>query len=113
MNDIARKRQLPRLAQSDIDAIHGLPCKPDKAPIVLLRFASRLTRDAGFEERCQQRGVSSNAYFHEKRTARNKKLFWLAHQKTQKEDDEFEEHKNGNTFVRKKPSDRVLEIGNE
>lgn len=110
VNEIALKLELPQLSPADIDAVHRLPSRPDRAPVVLLRFSSRLTRDSWFEKRRQLRPVGLDVYFHENLTARNKRLLWLVRQKAQEKGYQFSWHKNGKTFVRRAAGDPAIKI---
>lgn len=51
MNDLARKLELPELANSDLDALHRLPLRPGKDSVVIARFASIALKEKWMKKR--------------------------------------------------------------
>lgn len=113
VNEVAKLLDVAELTEGDIEAIHRLPGKPDKVPPVLIRFASRMTRDRWFENRALLKQNRSDAWLMENLTAQTKRLLWLARTKATEMRYQFTWQRGGKVFVRKKSGDRPISIKNE
>lgn len=113
LNTMADELNLTHLDETNVEAIHRLPAKPNKAPPILVRFTSRVTREKWLEKRAQLRERKSKEYLMENLTAQNKRLLWLIKRKAEEMDYQFAWQKNGKMFVRKRPQDRVIRIQGE
>lgn len=115
LNNLANHLELPQLAETDLEAVHRLPSKPDKnggskVPTVLVRFSSHVTKEAWLGKKAQLRQEKSTIFFNENLTAQNKKLFWEMKAKAEEKEYQFAWHRNGKMFVRRGPRDRIIRI---
>lgn len=110
LNDVAVKLSLAQLTERDVEAIHRLPSKPDKIPVVLVRFSSRGTKETWLSKKREIREARHQVYFHENLTRQNKKLLWMAKTKAEEMHFRFVWTANGKLFARKRPGDRVIKI---
>lgn len=115
LNVLATELELPQLSETDIEAVHRLPTKPDesgfvKTAPVLVRFSSRLTKEAWLEKKKKLKEAKSKIFFNENLTAQNKNLFWQMRIKAKEKEYLFAWHKNGRLFVRRGPRDKVIRI---
>lgn len=113
LNALSEQLQLPKLTEQDFEAAHRLPPKPDKVPVILVRFASRLTRDKWLQGNTRLRQMKSTVRIYENLTAQNKKLFWQIKTKAAGKGYQFAWHKAGKMFVRKAAGDRLIRIAHE
>lgn len=81
LNNLATKLSLPELSSSEVEGVHRLPPKTGKVPVVLVRFASRATRDQWMAKKAELKAASSDVYFLGNLTPQNKKLLWLMKEK--------------------------------
>ncbi|CAN7942042.1 unnamed protein product [Ixodes hexagonus] len=51
LNNIADKRDVPRLTEDNVEAIHRVPTKAKKTPIVIVRFVNRNERNAWLQNK--------------------------------------------------------------
>lgn len=113
LNAFADKLELPHLDETNVEAVHRLPSKPNKIPPVIVRFSSRVTKETWLAKKDHLRRVKSETYLLENLTAQNKRLLWLIKSKAAEKDYQFAWQKNGKMFVRKRPQDRVIKINGE
>lgn len=113
LNDLAGALELPKVTENDVEGLHRLPAKPGKAPAVLVRFASRVTREHWVEKRQYLKNIKSDIWFQDNLTAMNKKLLWMLKEKAAEKEYQFAWQKNGNLFARKKQGDRAIKIESE
>lgn len=110
LNDLAERLELPKLAENDVEGLHRLPAKNKKDPAILVRFASRRTRDQWLGKRKYLKETRSDVWFLDNLTTTNKKLLWMLREKAAEKEYQFVWQKNGNLFARKKQGDRVIKI---
>lgn len=111
LNDLALELDLPPLSEQELEGLHRLPTKPEKTPVVLLRFFSRATRDRWLQKKGQLRGNKPQIY--ENLTAQNKRLLWLVKAEAKANNYQYTWQKNGKIFVRKKTGDCAIRINSE
>lgn len=114
LNQLATDLKLPQLSESDIEAAHRVPSRNertrDKPNTVIVRFASRKTKEKWLEKKGELKKAKSAIFFSENLTAYNKNLFWQMKTKALENNYNFAWHKNGKLFVRRSPNDRLIRI---
>ncbi|KAM7293529.1 uncharacterized protein ISCGN_026659 [Ixodes scapularis] len=86
IESLAEKLNISHFHKTDILAIHRLPAKREKAPPILIRFASVRMKESWMEARgklpsLSQVGPFPKLYLNENLTRANKELFWQARQR--------------------------------
>lgn len=113
LNQLATDLKLPQLSESDIEAAHRVPSRNertrDKPNTVIVRFASRKTKEKWREKKGELKKAKSAIFFSENLTA-CKNLFRQMKTKALENTYNFAWHKNGKLFVRRSPNDRVIRI---
>lgn len=110
INALAADLKLAHLTDSDIEGLHRLPQKRDRIPAVLVRFASRTTRDQWMAQKSNMRAAKSNVYFLDNLTAQNKKLLWMMKQRCAEMQYEYAWQDNGKLLARKSDGQRAIRI---
>lgn len=115
LNVLATELDLPQLSETDIEAVHRLPSKPKesgavRAAPILVRFSSRVTKEAWLEKKRKLKQAKSKIFFNENLTAQNKALFWQMRTKAKEKEYQFTWHRNGRLFVSRGPRDKVIRI---
>ncbi|KAH9367543.1 hypothetical protein HPB48_001635 [Haemaphysalis longicornis] len=110
LNKIAADLYLAELTPSDVEGLHRLPPKPDKAPAVLVRFVSRVTRNDWMAKKAELRAANTAVHFLDNLTSHNKALLWMMKAKAQEKHYQFAWQKEGKLFVRKATGARVVQI---
>lgn len=113
INNIARKLNIPEVTTREVEAVHRLPSKPDKVPVVLVRFSSRVTKEKWMQQRALLRTKEPGLSFFDNLTARNKHLLWLAKVKAREHAYQFVWQRNGRVLVRKRQGGQVIQIKSE
>lgn len=104
--DLADRIGLSGFQAIDIQAVHRLPSRKDKTPVVLIRFRSVSIKDRWMSARSNVRSLAeaesgSRIYFNENLTRANRELFWLARNQGKEKKYKFVWVKNGKIFARK------------
>ncbi|CAN7939637.1 unnamed protein product, partial [Ixodes hexagonus] len=86
IESLAEKLNISHFQKADILAIHRLPAKREKAPPILIRFASVSMKESWMEARGELRSLSQvgsfpKLYLNDNLTRANKELFWQARQR--------------------------------
>lgn len=76
INEIAAHIELPQLVESDVVAVHRLPSRKDKIPVVICRFATQAKRDLWLENKNKIRSSSDDSYVLENLTKRTRDLLF-------------------------------------
>ncbi|XP_077516752.1 uncharacterized protein LOC144127716 [Amblyomma americanum] len=113
LNDIARELNIEEVTHRDIEAVHRLPSKPPKTPIVLVRFASRAVKEQWSERKALLRTKLPDLSFFDNMTSQNRKLLWLAKMRAKERSYQFAWQKNGRILVRKKQGEAAIHIKSE
>lgn len=113
LNSIGRKLNIAEVTAREIEAIHRLPSKPDKVPIVLVRFESRYTKEKWAEQRPLLKIKEPDLRFFDNLTPYNKTLLWMAKTRALERSYQFAWQKNGKVLVKKKQGDRTIHIKSE
>lgn len=90
----------------DVLAVHRLPAKKDKTPVVIVRFSSAHVRDKWMSARGKLRSlVDANRvprmFLNENLTRANRELFWQARAKGKEKNYKFVWVKSGRIFARR------------
>ncbi|XP_040358283.1 uncharacterized protein LOC115324051 [Ixodes scapularis] len=115
LNKIADQIEVPRLTTHNVEAVHRIPTKTKKTPMVIVRFINRNDRDAWLKNKQKLRSGAEvdNVYLEENLTASNRKLFFDVRTKAKHLGYKFIWHKEGCSYVRKREGDPTLRIENE
>lgn len=115
LNKIADQIEVPRLTTDNVEAVHRIPTKTKKTPMVIVRFINRNDRDAWLKNKQKLRSGAEvdNVYLEENLTASNRKLFFDVRTKAKHLGYKFIWHKEGCSYVRKREGDPTLRIENE
>lgn len=113
VNGIARKLEIPEITPRDVEAIHRLPCKPNKVPAVLVRFSSRTLKDQWNDKRSLLMTKVPGIRLFDNMSPQNKKLFWLAKTRATEKSYEFSWQRNGRIYVRKRAGELAIQIKTE
>lgn len=89
VNELAAMLELPEIVKADIKALHRLPARAGKIPVVLMRFTSRASRERWINKNSSSREIKSNIRLFENLTAVSKKLLWLTKQKAEEQGYQF------------------------
>lgn len=107
LNHLASKLELPPLTESTVTALHRLPCKADKIPGVIIRFARQSVKELWLEKRKLLATIQTGLYMSENLTAHNRTLLKTAKDWAHDNQFLFAWHRNGKVFVRKEEGDRA------
>lgn len=112
LNEIADRIEVPKLTRDSVEAVHRLPAKSNKTPVVIVRFINRNERNVWLENKQKLRtgAGAENVYLQENMTASNRKLFYDARTKAKNLGYKFAWHKEGLSYVRKKEGDPSIRI---
>lgn len=113
LNSIGRKLNIAEVTAREIEAIHRLPSKPDKVPVVLVRFESRYTKEKWAEQRPLLKIKEPGVRFFDNLTPYNKQLLWMAKTRALERSYQFTWQRNGKVLVKKKQGDRIIRIKSE
>lgn len=115
LNTIADKIQAPRLTKDNVEAVHRVPNKAKKVPMVIVRFVNRNDRNMWLQNKQKLRREASadNVYLQENMTASNRKLFYDVRMKAKYLGYKFVWHKEGISYVRKQEGEATIRIENE
>lgn len=115
LNEIADQIQVPRLTTDNVEAVHRIPTKATKTPMVIVRFINRNDRNAWIQNKQKlRRGTDAdNVYLQENLTATNRKLFFDARTKAKHLGYKFVWHKEGCSYVRKQEGEPTIRIEDE
>ncbi|KAH7970589.1 hypothetical protein HPB49_011480 [Dermacentor silvarum] len=105
LNNIARRLNVAEVTERHLDTVHRLPSKPDKAPVIIARFALGATKENWLEQRPQLKTLHL--------TLHNKRLLWLAKTKATEQSYKFVWQKNGRILVRKREGEQAIQIKTE
>lgn len=110
INEIAAHIELPQLVESDIVAIHRLPSRKDKIPVVICRFATQAKRDVWWQNKNKIRSSSDDSYVLENLTKRTRDLLFETKNWAKVNNFKYVWHSNGRVLVRKIDGERALVI---
>lgn len=113
MNSVAVRLQVKPLSPDDVEAIHRVPSKTGKTPVVLIRFLNRSRRDEWLKNKNKLRNGqedSTQIYLQENLTESNRKNFFEARERAKLKGYRFTWHKNGVTYVRKQEGEKAIRI---
>ncbi|CAN7951845.1 unnamed protein product [Ixodes pacificus] len=115
LNKLADQIEVPRLTTDNVEAVHRIPTKTKKTPMVIVRFINRNDRDAWLKNKQKLRSGAEvdNVYLEENLTASNRKLFFDVRTKAKHLGYKFIWHKEGCSYVRKREGDPTLRIEHE
>lgn len=113
LNLLSDLLELPKLTEKDIESVHRLPPRPERVPVILVRFSSRLTRNVWLQQNAALKELNSPVRIYENMSAQNKRLFWQIKTKATEKGYRFMWHKEGKMFVRKAVGDRIVRIESE
>ncbi|XP_037564432.2 uncharacterized protein LOC119443920 [Dermacentor silvarum] len=104
--DLAQKLEILDFEPRDVVAIHRLPARKDKTPIVLIRFSSPFLRDSWLAARGKLRALAQKKnipamYLNENLTQATKELFWKTRSKGKENNYKFVWVRNAKIFARK------------
>ncbi|XP_064460369.1 uncharacterized protein LOC135370523 [Ornithodoros turicata] len=114
--EIADRLGLAKPEIHQIEALHRLPSKPGKIPLIIVRFANRRHRNEWLKNKHRLRtGVENRLdveeiYIDENMTSQNKRLFFLSRKKVKEGKGRFAWHKDGLSFVRKSEGSPAIRI---
>lgn len=112
INSVAAKHQLPLLAESDVVAIHRLPPKKDKPPVVICRFAKQADRDFWWKNRKKLSSLDKDFFLTENLTKRTRALLFEAKNWAKEANFKHAWHSNGKVLVRKADGEKAIRIAN-
>ncbi|KAH9367546.1 hypothetical protein HPB48_001638 [Haemaphysalis longicornis] len=101
LNSIGRKLNIAEVTAREIEAIHRLPSKPDKVPIVLVRLESGYTKEKWAEQRPLLKIKEPDLRFFDNLTPYNKNLLWMAETRAHERSYQFAWQKNGKVLVKR------------
>ncbi|CAN7995616.1 unnamed protein product [Ixodes hexagonus] len=112
LNKIADKIDVPRLTEDNVEAVHRVPTKAKKTPIVIVRFVNRNERNAWLQNKQKLRSEADddNVYLQENMTALNRQLFYEVRAKAKFLGYKFAWHKEGCSYVRKQEGGPTIRI---
>ncbi|XP_064485959.1 uncharacterized protein LOC135398488 [Ornithodoros turicata] len=116
LDKIAEKLEIDKPTPEQIEAIHRLPAKADNIPPIIVRFVNRGTRNRWLQNRNKMRKNkidNQDIYINENLTAQNKRLFFLARERSKLLNYRFTWQKNGTLYMRKKDGDEPVKITSE
>lgn len=115
LNQIADKIEVPRLKVDSVEAVHRVPNKGSKTPMVIVRFINRNDRNVWLRNKSKLRGGDDTGtiFIQENMTAQNRKTFFEARAKAKSMGYKFIWHKEGCTYVRKEEGAPTIRIENE
>ncbi|KAH9372210.1 hypothetical protein HPB48_001429 [Haemaphysalis longicornis] len=113
LNDLATEPKLAPLTAADIESLHRLASKPNKIPVVILRFSSRITRDEWMEKRSHLKATKSVVYFLDNLTALNKKQLWMMGERCAEKQYQYAWQVEGKLFSRKADGQCAIRIETE
>ncbi|KAG0445584.1 hypothetical protein HPB47_013632 [Ixodes persulcatus] len=100
LNTIADKIQAPRLTKDNVEAVHRVPNKAKKVPMVIVRFVNRNDRNMWLQikQKLRREASADNVYLQENMTASNRKLFYDVRMKAKYLGYKFVWHKEGISY---------------
>lgn len=112
--DLAQKLEVP-FDDSDIETIHRLPAKRERAPVVLVRFVNRALKEKWISSRAKLRSLIERKdtppmFFCDNLTGFNKQLLWAAKQKGREIEHKFVWSRNCKIFMRKEEGSPLIRI---
>lgn len=112
LNKIADKIEVPRLTKENVEAVHRVPTKAKKPPMVIVRFVNQHERNAWLHNKQKLRSETSNdnVYLSENMTALNRQLFYDVRMKAKLLGYKFAWHKEGCSYVRKQEGEPTIRI---
>ncbi|CAN7999751.1 unnamed protein product [Ixodes pacificus] len=112
LNKLADKIEVPRLTTDNVEAVHRIPTKTKKTPMVIVRFINRNDRDAWLKNKQKLRSGAEvdKVYLEENLIASNRKLFFHVRTKAKHLGYKFIWHKERCSYVRKREGDPTLRI---
>lgn len=110
INEIAAHIELPQLVESDVVAIHRLPSRRDKIPVVICRFATQAKRDLWWQNKNKIRSSGNDSYVMENLTKRTRDLLFETKNWAKSNNFKYVWHSNGRVLVRKIDGERPLVI---
>ncbi|KAH8036348.1 hypothetical protein HPB51_025689 [Rhipicephalus microplus] len=99
INAMAIKHQFPPLAESDVVAIHRLPPRKDKTPVVICRFAKQADRDFWWKNRKKLSSLNEHFFLTEKLTKRARALLFEAKNWAKELNFKYAWHSNGKVLL--------------
>ncbi|KAH9365021.1 hypothetical protein HPB48_006776 [Haemaphysalis longicornis] len=112
INAMAAKHQLPLLAENDVVAIHRLPPKKDKTPVVICRFAKQADRDFWWKNRKKLSSLDTDFFLTENLTKRTRALLFEVKNWAKEANFKYAWHSNGKVLVRKADGEKAIRIAN-
>lgn len=115
VGDLAHKLAIPDFHPSSVVAVHRLPTRGNKAPPVLIRFASVRVRDAWMAAKGRLRSLIAEKsvpqlFFNENLTRANSELFWKARTRAKERHFRFVWLKNGRIFAKREEGAPIVRI---
>lgn len=115
LSDLAQKLDVAEFDARDVVAVHRLPARENKTPIVLIRFASPYMRDIWLAARKKLRPLAKDSlspplFLNENLTQANKDLFWKARSRGKEANYKFVWTKNGKIFARKEEGSPLIRV---
>ncbi|XP_075738947.1 uncharacterized protein LOC119181078 [Rhipicephalus microplus] len=112
INAMAIKHQFPPLAESDVVAIHRLPPRKDKTPVVICRFAKQADRDFWWKNRKKLSSLNEHFFLTENLTKRARALLFEAKNWAKEANFKYAWHSNRKVLVRKADGEKAIRIAN-
>lgn len=113
--NLATKLSIKDFDSSDILAIHRLPSKRDKIPVILVKFASVSVKETWMSSRHELKNLCKSdkdprLFFNDNLTAANRELFWLARKKRKEKNYKYVWTKDGNVFAKKEEGASLIRV---
>lgn len=110
VNSLATLIEVPVLSETDVTAIHRLPCKAGRIPGIIVRYLRQSVRDQWLDSRSKLREKKSKVFFQENMTSYNRQLLREAKDWAKVNGYKFVWHRNGKILLRKTEGDSVIVV---
>ncbi|XP_042150253.1 uncharacterized protein LOC121838222 [Ixodes scapularis] len=115
LNKIADQIAVPPLTKDSVEAIHRVPTRAKKTPMVIVRFVNRNERNAWLQnkQKLKSEADDGNVHLQENMTASNRQLFYDVRTEAKHLSYKFIWHKKGCSYVRKQEGAPTIRIEHE